>query len=254
MVSRDPSFRPSTGTDAAAPADQVSEQLQEKAGQVVDQAQDKVGQVVDQAKQQTTSRLEMQKDQAAATLETVAQALRQTGQQLRDQDHAPIAGYADRAATQVERVSGYLHGRDVRQIVDETEEFARRQPVVFVGGALTLGLLAARFLKSSRRQQAMNATQDASTALVTSDTAALMTPPSPGPAPMRVTADEPVPPIISGSSLTGSGGDDLAAAPFADDTSYAPDVSDGAAGLPLPAGMDREPTAPTSRGPDRGPV
>ena len=29
------------------------------------------------------------------------------------------------------------------------EHFARRQPVLFVGGAFTLGLLAARFLKSS---------------------------------------------------------------------------------------------------------
>jgi len=132
--------------------DQVIDQAQEAVGPVVEGAQEKVGQVVDQAKQQTTSLLASRKDQAAGTLYTVAHALRQTGQQLREQEQAPVAGLVDQAATQVENVSGYLHGRDVRQLVDETEDFARQRPAVFVGGALALGVLAARFLKSSRRK------------------------------------------------------------------------------------------------------
>ena len=133
-------------------ASQVIDQTQQTAGQVVDQAQEKVGQVVDQAKQQTTSLLASRKDQAADTLSTVAQALRQTGQHLREQEQEPVAGLADQVATRVESVSGYLHGRDVRQLVDDTEDFARQRPAVFVGGALALGVLAARFLKSSRRK------------------------------------------------------------------------------------------------------
>ncbi len=133
-------------------ASQVIDQTQQTAGQVVDQAQEKVGQVVDQAKQQTTSLLASRKDQATDTLSTVAQALRQTGQHLREQEQAPVAGLADQVATRVESVSGYLHGRDVRQLVDDTEDFARQRPAVFVGGALALGVLAARFLKSSRRK------------------------------------------------------------------------------------------------------
>ncbi len=132
--------------------DQVIDQAQQTAGQVVEGTQEKVGQVVDQAKQQTGSLLTARKDQAADTLYTVAHALRQTGQQLREQDQTSIAGYADQAATRVESVSGYLHGRDVRQLVDDTEGFARQRPAVFVGGALTLGILAARFLKSSKRK------------------------------------------------------------------------------------------------------
>ena len=134
------------------PASQVIDQTQQTAGQVVDQAQEKVGQVVDQAKQQTTSLLAARKDQAADTLYTVAHALRQTGQQLRAQEQAPVAGLADQVATRVESVSGYLQGRDVRQLVDDTEDFARQRPAVVVGGALALGVLAARFLKSSRRK------------------------------------------------------------------------------------------------------
>jgi len=133
-------------------ANQVIDQTQQTAGQVVDDAQEKVGQVVDQAKQQTTSLLASRKDQVADTLSTVAHALRQTGQQLREQEQAPVAGLADQVATRVESVSGYLQGRDVRQIVDDTEDVARQRPAVFVGGALALGVLAARFLKSSKRK------------------------------------------------------------------------------------------------------
>jgi len=139
-------------TTSPPTASQVIDQTQQTASQVVDQAQEKVGQVVDQAKQQTTSLLAARKDQATDTLYTVAHALRQTGQQLRAQEQAPVAGLADQVATRVESVSGYLQGRDVRQLVGDTEDFARQRPAVFVGGALALGVLAARFLKSSRRR------------------------------------------------------------------------------------------------------
>jgi hypothetical protein len=36
--------------------------------------------------------------------------------------------------------------------VSEAEDFARRQPALFLGGAFALGLLGARFLKSSGQQ------------------------------------------------------------------------------------------------------
>jgi hypothetical protein len=130
-------------------ADTPGDQVQQAVGQAVDQAQQKAGQLVAQAQQRTTSRLATQKEQAAGRVETVAQALRQTGQQLRDQDQGAFAWYADRAAEQMERLSGYLHDRDVSEIIGEVEGFARRQPALFVGAAFGLGLLGARFLKSS---------------------------------------------------------------------------------------------------------
>jgi len=117
--------------------------------QAQDQARQKVGQVTDQAKQQATSRLSDQKQRASESLGSVAQALRQTGQQLRDQDQGTVAQYTDQAADQIERFSGFLRNRDVNDLVGEVERFARRQPALFLGGAFTLGLLGARFLKSS---------------------------------------------------------------------------------------------------------
>ncbi len=127
-------------------------QTQEKVGQFVDQAQETMGQTVDQVQQTAASRLTAQKDRAADGLVLVAQTLRQTGQELRGQDQAMISEYVDRAAQQVERFYRFLHARDVNEIVGEVEQFARRQPGLFLGSTFALGLLGARFLKSSDRR------------------------------------------------------------------------------------------------------
>lgn len=142
-----------TGVGASGDAVQ---QAKDKAGEVVDQAQQKTGEVVDQAKQQAASQLSVQKDRAAEGLGSVADALRQTSRQLEQQQAAgPIGDYAARAADQIDRFSTYLQHRDVNQIVGEVERFARREPVLFLGGAFALGALAARFLKSSSDQARM---------------------------------------------------------------------------------------------------
>lgn len=86
---------------------------------------------------------------ATDRLQHVAQAVRQTSQTLREQEQPQIATLAEKAAEQVERASGYFAGKDVRQLVGEVERVARREPVLFVAGGLTLGLIAARLLKST---------------------------------------------------------------------------------------------------------
>ena len=51
----------------------------------------------------------------------------------------------------MQRAADYLDRTDSREMMHHTEQFARRQPALFLGGAFGLGLIAARFLKSSRR-------------------------------------------------------------------------------------------------------
>jgi hypothetical protein len=79
----------------------------------------------------------------------VTQAFRQTTQTLRDQQHDAIARYVEQAAVQVDRFTQSLRDKDVGQLLTDAQRLARRQPGVFVGSAFALGLLAARFLKSS---------------------------------------------------------------------------------------------------------
>ncbi|MFL5733544.1 MAG: hypothetical protein ACJ78Q_10115 [Chloroflexia bacterium] len=128
---------------------EMKDQAQAKTGEVIDQAKEKTGQVIGQVQEQAKSQVETQKGRAAESLGGVAQALRQTGQQMRDQDNAQVAQFTDTAANQIEKISTFLRERDVNDMVVEVERFARRQPALFIGGALALGLLGARFLRSS---------------------------------------------------------------------------------------------------------
>jgi len=152
---------PEQGQQApGAQAEGTVEQAKQTAGELATQARESAGELVDQAKEQAKPRLESQKERAAGSLGSAAHALRQTGRQLRDQDEGGVAQSADRAAEQIERFSDYLRARDVDDLIGEAEHFARRQPVLFLGGAFLLGVLGARFLKASsqrargRREQA----------------------------------------------------------------------------------------------------
>jgi hypothetical protein len=140
--------------------DGIVEQAQQKVGEVAGQVQEKAGAVVEQVRERATTTLDRQKDQAAGSLWGVAHAIRQTGESLREKDQAAFAQVTDRAADQIERISSFLGHRDVNQIVNEVQHFARRQPALFLGGAFALGLIGARFLKSSSQPSQSSSEMD----------------------------------------------------------------------------------------------
>ncbi len=137
-----------------------SSQTQQKVGEVTDQAKQQAGEVVDQAKQQATSQLSAQKDRLVDSLGTVADALRQSGKHLRENEQQGFAQYADKAAERVEQFSGQLRGKDVQEIVRDVERYARQQPALVLGGAFVLGLLGARFLKSTAQRDESGGSSD----------------------------------------------------------------------------------------------
>lgn len=148
---------PDTGRKVAEQAKEAAgkaaEQAKAAAGQAAGQAKAAAGQAAGQAREQAASRVAGQKERAAHSLGSMAQALRATGQQLREQDQAELTPYAERAAAEVERFSSYIEGHDIGEMVDDMERFARRQPALFVGGAFMLGLMGARFLRSTTPQR-----------------------------------------------------------------------------------------------------
>ncbi|HJU74042.1 MAG TPA: hypothetical protein VJ717_09865 [Gemmatimonadaceae bacterium] len=96
------------------------------------------------------SRMEDRRKDAALTLSTVATTLLQSGMHLKD-EQALAGEYVERTARQIERAAQYVERADLGEMVDNLETFARRRPALFVGAAFALGLLGARFIKSSRR-------------------------------------------------------------------------------------------------------
>ena len=148
-----------TGAPASSPgvtdklqdtASRVADTVQETTRPVVDTVSETVQQAAEQATEQATSRLDMAVDYAAETLTGVARALRQTGQHLREEGSQPTLGrYADMGSERVERLGGYLRRHDATELLTEVETYARRNPMTFAGGAFALGLLAARFFRST---------------------------------------------------------------------------------------------------------
>lgn len=100
------------------------------------------------AKSMIRSAAEEQKERAAEGLDGVAKALHEAARNLGE--NQTTARYADMAADQVERVSQMLRNKDWGALIDNAEDFARRNPAVFVGGAMAAGFMLARFMKSGR--------------------------------------------------------------------------------------------------------
>ena len=135
-----------TATDKVQDAaGEAGRKVSETAAVVKDQAKRTVAQVTDQAKTNVDSRL----GEVANELGSVAEAVRQTSEDLSGNDQEAIARYGNRIADQIESVSNYLNNRGVEEVLTDVEGLARRQPALFLGGAFTLGLLIGRFVRSS---------------------------------------------------------------------------------------------------------
>lgn len=105
--------------------------------------------IADKLRDQVNARLSSRKDRALDGVGGVTAALRETSQTLRDNQHDMVAQYLERAVGQVDRLAQTLRQKDVRELMDGAQRLAQRQPAVFVGSAFGIGLLAARFFKSS---------------------------------------------------------------------------------------------------------
>lgn len=116
------------------------------------EAKDQVVNLTEQVRQQATEQVMSQKERVVDTLDTVALLLHQAGEHAHQQDKALLATYVDKAATQVGQLSETVGEQDVKQLMQSTTDFARREPMLFVGGALAAGFLGARFFRSSSQQ------------------------------------------------------------------------------------------------------
>ncbi len=117
------------------------DRLQQAASDVVDKTTETVGNRIDE---QGSSQLQ----RAGDMLGSVAQAVRDSGDQLRDQQ-PQVASVADTAASQIERFAGHVRESRPSDLLHDVEQFAREQPAIFLGGALLVGAVAARLLKAS---------------------------------------------------------------------------------------------------------
>lgn len=130
-------------------------QVKDTAQGLIDKARETAGQAYEMATEKAASKLDEQKAVVTSGLASVAGSIKQVGESLRETDDQTAvteitAKYGDRLAGQIEQISNYFEQNDLREIASDVEDFARKNPAVFIGGAFALGILAARFLKSSK--------------------------------------------------------------------------------------------------------
>lgn len=139
------------GTANQAMGNQGGQQQGDK--DLLQQAKETTGEIVSQVQQRASTQITQQKDTAASELTNVANAVRQLRHTLEGEQSGPIAryvaDYGDKAADQIERLGSYLRQQDPRRLLDDVQNFGRRQPALLLGGAFLLGLAGARLIKSS---------------------------------------------------------------------------------------------------------
>lgn len=126
-------------------------ELRERASAGLPEAREQGHEVAERTKQRAGLILGEQKEHLASQMERICSALDRTGENLRSEGDASLARYIDGASRRLSRLGRDLRDRDLRDIADDAQDFARRQPLAFFGAAIGAGFLLSRFFKSARR-------------------------------------------------------------------------------------------------------
>jgi hypothetical protein len=133
---------PGDGTDASSGnladrADEIAGTVREHADKLAQPAIEKVREVG-----------EAGKNVGAEGISGLARAVHNIAGEV-EKEVPQVAPYVRQAADGLERASSALRERSVGDLFGMAEDFARREPVAFLGASVLAGFMLTRFLKSS---------------------------------------------------------------------------------------------------------
>ncbi|PTN10958.1 hypothetical protein [Nitrosomonas aestuarii] len=128
--------------------DETIEKTKEKGKQIVSDAKEETSKLIDETKQETSKIAEQQLQTVAHQINSIASALTKTADNMEDA-HTWIADGTRQTAKALERVSGSISESDFGTLVHNFEDYARRRPVIVLGGAAIAGFFLVKFLKNS---------------------------------------------------------------------------------------------------------
>jgi hypothetical protein len=105
--------------------------------------------MLDTARDRAEAEAHRARETAAGTAHDTAEQVREAGEAFGEDSFARAA--TDRVAEQLDQAARTMREADLRDMGDDLAAFARRQPLLFFGGAALLGFAAARLLKASER-------------------------------------------------------------------------------------------------------
>lgn len=145
----EPSPRYAAGT-RLQPQEEMPKLDTEQLKQQAIQTRDEMTQAV---KSRAASYFDEQKHYVAEVLDDVAKATHHCVDELRQENHPQISRLTEVIADGMDDVSHSLRSRNVDYFMERAQSFAQERPGLILGGALALGFLTVRFLKSSGRTQ-----------------------------------------------------------------------------------------------------
>ena len=111
------------------------------------------GEIMNKVQEQAGTQLNQQKQTAASQLSQVANAVRRIRENIPEQEGGPlgrfVGDYGEKAANSLDRLSTYIREQDPQRLLNDMQNFGRRQPVLLLGGAFLLGFAGARLIRSS---------------------------------------------------------------------------------------------------------
>ena len=133
-----------------------ADELKRKAANKARELKDKAREAAEAKKQQAASLLkdkaEARKMQAARTVNDIKVAATEAADKLRERDRPVAAKAVEVSAQQLDKVTDYIEGHDVSELLSMGRRFARRNVGTFAITAFVGGLVAARFLRASAQR------------------------------------------------------------------------------------------------------
>lgn len=155
-IYRDPA--PAGATTPGTQSWETTEEPQHPLVEAAHETAQTAGQLAHRASETGFQQVDQRREQAADAVDRLAQSIRRVSVDIGEQQPA-IGNAVDTAAEQAERLAGYLRRTDARQMLGNVQSYARRQPLLFVGGAFLAGLAASRLMKAASGDQGSRSTR-----------------------------------------------------------------------------------------------
>ncbi len=123
------------------------------ASRMSDQAKQAAHDVTGRAKEQGRAMFDEHKGTAADQMEGVAGAFRETAGRLQGEGRSEAGRYIGMAAERLEGFGRQLRDKDAESLLREAEDLGRRAPGALFAGAVAVGFLLSRFLRSSSQHR-----------------------------------------------------------------------------------------------------
>ena len=126
-----------------------------KSESVVSDVKATLGEIAEPIKDKAEQLAEEQKETGTSHIRTLASAVHGAAREL-EAGMPKIANSVHDAAQRIEQAADNIRNKNVDELVETFDQYARQQPAMVFGGAIIAGIVLSRFLKSTATATAAN--------------------------------------------------------------------------------------------------